>query len=221
MNHPQLSDRPPPISIDRPYEYTAVAIEDDKHREEDLSMTEPPWSTRGEILQPYQGMAYYPYRGHGECVNLAHSSLWRATISAYTCTLILAYAALVNNAATRTDRRYIAGGIPYNLCMLFALLAIIMHSGIIILSCRATVLCCCKPDNLDSRFRAAAFFASIVTTCEYLRIGGTVFFLLAVWASSLLLFDHVIYPGVFSALSLFALVMLAPKKYGGMEYLAM
>jgi len=104
----------------------------------------------------------------------------------------------------------LGNGIPHDIGLLFSFLAIAFHAGSIIISGRGAVLCS-DPDAKGRR--PVKYFDETLVLCEHLHLDGTIFFVLAVFVSSFLVFNHVYYPLIFCALSLLGVALFFAGKY--------
>ena len=112
---------------------------------------------------------------------------------------------------TALNKRHIARGIPFNLGILLSFIAIAFHAGSIVLAGRSAVLC--SDPDLDRTKRDAKYFTKILSVCDHLHLQGTISFVAAVFETSFLLFDSLIYPGVFMGLSVAGLLLYFWGKY--------
>ena len=101
-------------------------------------------------------------------------------------------------------------GIPRDIGLLFSFLAIAFHAGSIIISGRGAVLC---SDPYVTGKRPVEYFDRTLVLCEHLHLDGTVFFVLAVFVSSFLVFDQFAYPLIFCGLSLLGVALFFSGKY--------
>ena len=101
-------------------------------------------------------------------------------------------------------------GIPRDIGFLFSFLAIAFHAGGIIISGRGAVLCS-DPDAKGKR--PIEYFDETLVLCEHLHLDGTIFFVLAVFVSSFLVFSRFYYPLIFCALSLLGVALFFAGKY--------
>ena len=101
-------------------------------------------------------------------------------------------------------------GIPRDIGLLFSFLAIAFHAGNIIISGRGAVLC---SDPYVTGIRPVEYFDKTLVLCEHLHLDGIVFFVIAVFISSFLVFDRYVYPLIFCGLSLLGVALFFSGKY--------
>ncbi|KAF8630997.1 hypothetical protein AX15_002688 [Amanita polypyramis BW_CC] len=146
--------------------------------------------------------------------SFVHQFNVKVALSTFACSLIVAHASLVNGIArTHQDgssKGYIGNGIPYNVGLLLSFLAIAFHAASIIISGRGAVLC---SDLHVIGQHPIEYFERTLVLCEHLQLDGIVFFVLVVFESSFLVFDHYVYPLIFCGLSLFGIVLFFSGKY--------
>jgi hypothetical protein len=109
----------------------------------------------------------------------------------------------------------LGNGIPHDIGLLFSFLAIAFHAGNIIISGRGAVLCSdplCSDPYITGQ-RPVEYFSKTMVLCEHLHLDGTVFFVIAVFISSFLVFDRYVYPLIFCGLSLLGVALFFSGKY--------
>ena len=99
----------------------------------------------------------------------------------------------------------------YNLGILLSLIAVAFHAGNIIIAGRGAVLCSDPDTEID--LRRLNYFHAVLVVCEHLHLHGTIFFVIAVFETSFLLFAHYVYPGIFCGLSVVGVALYLTGKY--------
>ncbi|KAF8628066.1 hypothetical protein AX17_006069 [Amanita inopinata Kibby_2008] len=132
-------------------------------------------------------------------------------LSTFACTLIVAFCAFVNAVISRHNGGR-GHGIPFNVGVLLGFLAIAFHAGNIVISGRGAALCS-GWHVVDKPERPVSYFLDTLAVCEHLYLHGTIFFILAVFEMSFIIFDHYVYPAIFCGMSLLGVLLLFTGKY--------
>ncbi|KIL58240.1 hypothetical protein M378DRAFT_200584 [Amanita muscaria Koide BX008] len=138
---------------------------------------------------------------------------FKVVLSTFACSLVVAYTGFANNMARNNMSRInYAHGIPYNICMLLAYLAIACHAVSAVISGRGAVLCS-DPDLIGEKHHTIKEFKIILSLCEHLNLHGIILFVLSVFGFSFFVFQDFVYPALFCGLSLLGVALIFCGKY--------